>query len=165
MDLKRVSDWGRKGYTKRLHKALRSDKYNIRVEAIRQIKHLKNPKSIDELQVLVNDPFLVVLEEAYDALKILKAEPQILLLFESKIDSVKKYDQKRSQKTSQSFIPKSPDEEREVLEKMAQDYDILKIYQEGLKEEKREIFNWRIAGFIVGLVALTLYAVYAIYYS
>lgn len=156
MKIEKLEEWGRTYNTKKLHKALLVHDFKIRVEAINQLKRIGDKASIEHLEKLIDDTFLVVVDNALSAIKSISPNHSCIPDFEKKVQELTNYDINRYIKTSESFEPVSEEEEREKLERMSKDYEINKIYQQGLKEERKQIFNWRIALAIFGLFVLML---------
>ncbi len=156
MKPEKLEEWGRTHNLKKLHRALKADNFKIRIEAIKEVKKIGDKESVEHLVGLIDDNFLTVVNSALEAVKSISPNHSKIPDFEKRVEKLTNYNINRSLKTSESFEPIDEEEEREKLKKMSKDYDIMKVYQKGLKEERKQIFNWRLAITILGIAALIL---------
>ncbi len=162
---KKLDDWARKHDLKRLHKALQEYDYKIRLKAIAHLARLKNRDSLPHLEKLIDDAFVSVVKEAAKAIRSITPNHPSLTGFEAKIKEKEDLEARRKEKTQASFVPNTEDEEREKLEQMAKKYSIRKIDQEGLREERKQIFDWKVASAIVAVVAILIWLAKALLFS
>ncbi|GAB5524759.1 MAG: hypothetical protein Roseis2KO_26310 [Roseivirga sp.] len=162
---KNLDDWARKYDLKRLHKALEANDYKIRLKVIGHLAALKNRESLPHLERLVDDAFVSVLKAAAEAIRSISASHPALAAFEAKIKEKEELELRRKEKTQASFVPSTEEEEREKLEQMARKYSIRKIDQKGLREERKQIFDWKVASAIVGVVAILIWLAKALLFS
>lgn len=154
---KKLEDWARKHDLKKLHKALGEYDYKVRLKAVAYLAQLKNRESLHHLGRLVDDPFISVVKDAAMAIKSITPNHPALAGFEEKIQEKENLEARRKEKTQASFVPITEEEERAKLEQMAKKYSIRKIDQEGLREERKQIFDWKVASAIVGVVAVLIW--------
>lgn len=152
--IENVDTWAHKYDLKKLHKALKVYDYKVRLAATRHLGMIGNRDSLSHLQGLIEDPFLSVLEEARKAIATISPNHESLKAFDAQIEKKKGEEEERKARTETNFRLPDEEEERAALEQMAKDYDIAKIYQKGLKEEKSLIINWWYASLVLGLVSL-----------
>lgn len=149
---KKLDDWARKHDLKRLHKALSEPSYQVRLKAIAHLARIKNSESLPHLERLIDDAFISVLKEASDAIRSIAPSHSSLSVFETKIREKEELEAKRKARTEANFEPIPEIDEREKLERMAKEYDVNKIYQVGLKEERKRITSLKVAVLILTVV-------------
>ena len=157
---KKLEDWARKHDLKRLHKALSEPNYQIRLKAIAHLAQIRNRESLPYLERLIDDAFISVLKEAFNAIRSITPNHSALAGFKKRILEKEELEARRKARTEAKFEPHSEEEERRVLEQKAKDYDVMKIYQTGLKEERKRTSNWWLATSIsvgAGAVVTLLY--------
>lgn len=161
---KKLDDWARKHDLKKLHKALSEYDYKVRLKAVAHLAQLKNKESLDHLARLVDDPFISVVRATAAAIKSITPNHPALTGFVEKIQEKEDLEARIKEKTQASFVPNT-EEEREKLEQMARKYSIRKIEQEGLREERKQIFDWKVASAIVAVVAILVWLAKALVFS
>lgn len=154
---KKLDDWAKKHDLKRLHRALSEHNYQIRLKAVAHLASIKNRESLPHLELLVDDAFVSVMKAAQNAIRSITPNHPSLSVFERKIKEKEDIEVRRKEKTQASFVPNTEEEEREKLEQIARKYSIRKIDQEGLREERKQIFDWKVASAIVGVVAILIW--------
>lgn len=162
---KKLDDWAGKHDLKKLYKALSEYDYKVRLKAIAHLAQIKSRESLDHLERLVDDPFVSVVQAAAAAIKSITPNHPALAGFVEKIQEKEDIEARRKEKTQASFVPNTEEEEREKLEQMARKYSIRKIDQEGLREERKQIFDWKVASAIVGVVAILIWLAKALLFS
>lgn len=162
---KKLNDWAKKHDLKRLHKALLENDYKIRLKAIEHLGQLKNRESLPHLERLIDDVFVSVVKEAAKAIKSITPDQALLRSFEEKIKEKENLEVKRKERTEASFEPFIEMDEREKLEQMAKDHDVMKIYQKGLKEERKRVSSGRLGVSIVTIIGGIAWLLYYLLYA
>jgi hypothetical protein len=160
----KLENWARKHDLKKLHKALLEYDYKVRLKAATHLARLQNRESLPHLERLVDDPFPAVLQAAARAIGTISPGHPSIAVFEQKIEQKEGLEARRKARTEASFVPLTEEEEREKLERMAKESDIMKVYQTGLREAGKRKQSWWLAVSIAvgaGTIATLLY--YLIY--
>lgn len=156
----KLENWARKHDLKKLHKALLEYGYKVRLKAIAHLATLQNRESLPHLERLVDDPFPAVLQAAANAIEMISPGHTSVADFEQRIEEKEELEARRKARTEVSFVLPTEEEEREKLERMAKESDIMKVYQTGLREAGKRKQSWWLAVSIAvgaGAIATLLY--------
>ena len=160
---KKLDKWARNQDLKKLHTALSTHDYKIRLSAVRYLGQIGHRDSLPHLEALVNDPFISVLKSTAVAIKAIRAEHPAIEIFLNKIDEKEAFDRRQQARTEANFEPVPEEEEREALIRMAQEYSIRQIRKKGLAQERRQLVNWKLAGVFGFLVIGIIWLLYYLY--
>ncbi|MCE7995050.1 MAG: HEAT repeat domain-containing protein [Roseivirga sp.] len=100
---KKLASWAEKRDLKKLHEALSEHNFKIRLGAIAHLAEIKDDSSLEHLERLVDDSFVVVLEAAAEAVRSMNADRPSLRVFEQRIKAKKNIEQKIQTRTKASF--------------------------------------------------------------
>ncbi|GAB5524762.1 MAG: hypothetical protein Roseis2KO_26340 [Roseivirga sp.] len=100
---KKLASWAEKRDLKKLHKSLSEHDFKVRLQTISYLSKISDPSSLEHLERLVDDSFVVVLEAAAEAVRSMKADHPSLRVFEQRIKSKKNIEQKIQTRTKASF--------------------------------------------------------------
>ena len=157
---KKLNNWAKQHDLKKLHLALLTHDYKIRISAIKHLGQIRNRESITHLEKLIDDAFVSVLKEALEAIRGINPSHPALVDFEKKIAGKEAFEARRKMQTEVNFQPIREEEEREKLIRMAKEHSIRKIERQVLAEERRQMVDWKVATFIAataGSIAWLLY--------
>ena len=152
--------WAQKHELKKLHKALKTHDYKIRLAAIRHLAQIRSSDSTTHLEALIDDPFLSVLQATREALMSIDPAHPAVAAFDKKVEEKTQQNEKRKKRTEENFMPHSEEEEREKLLQAAQRVSVAKIYQKADNERQGRNWNWLLATLILGAVSIILWLLY-----
>jgi HEAT repeat protein len=114
---KKITKWKNSGRIDKIKKILSDENYKNRIEAVKALGEMGDQSAIGDIRKLINDPIKGVVIAAFDALKKLGADSNVMKEFESHINDIKVIEKKQSERRNETWKEKTEEEIQEDLER------------------------------------------------